>query len=375
MPDGDFSAMGNGTTVNNNYYVVDGGPLPWTVTTTVAGANGFDLRTMPVGATASSRPAIEIPEGVDAIRSRLPKAKAKPYFRFENAADDAAEIFIYDEITDPFWAEFGMGISAAGFAKELQAVKGRAITVHINSPGGSVFEGTAIYNLLRGHDAPVNVIVDGIAASIASVIAMAGDTVTMAPHSMLMIHDAWGITMGNAQDHEQQAKVLNKLSDNIAAVYRERGDSRKNWRALMLAETWITDEEAVAWKLADRVDVSAQAAQANFDLSRYRNVPETLKPEPIDLRTVPVPTPTKREVEDALRDVGISNRAAKAAVAAIWKDEADRDDPDEADQTEETIVPGEDSEPTTGTVVDAEEIVRRHAARLRELELMGMQLA
>jgi ATP-dependent protease ClpP protease subunit len=365
---------GNGTTVTNNYYVVDGSPLTGALTTITDGTN--DLEWNPAWSHQAMgltpvRSQIPLPEGADAIRSKLPKVKAKPYFRFENAATDSADVFIYDEITDPFWAEFGMGISANSFAKELAEHKGKALTVHINSPGGSVFEGTAIYNLLRGHDGPVNVIVDGIAASIASVIAMAGDTVTMAPHSMLMIHDAWGITMGNAADHEQQAKVLNKLSDNIAAVYRERGDSRKNWRALMLAETWITDEEAVALKLADRVDTSVPTAANNFDLSRYRNVPEDLQASADDADR----TPTKRNAEQALRDAGFSAREAKVILASGWKDEDARDETDESDQIVSEETTGKDSEPITGTVVDAEEIARRHEARLRELELMGMQLA
>lgn len=320
------------------------------------------------------RPQIPLPEGVDDLRSRLAAAKPKAkktasWFRFENAQSDAADLYIYDEITDPFTAEFWGGISASSFGTALQAVKGKTLTVHINSPGGSVYEGIAIYNQLRGHDAPVNVIVEGIAASIASVIAMSGDTVVMAPHSMLMIHDAWGLTMGNAADHEQQAKILNKLSDNIAGVYAERGDSRINWRKKMLEETWIMADEAVAWKLADRIDTAATSASNTFDLSRYANVPECLTCQAED--TDPDRTPTKRDLEDLLRDAGMSNREAKVFVSEGWKVIGIRDESEEPGHVDETETPvGEDSALSTGTVEEAEEMaLLRYRLRLQELAI------
>lgn len=368
--------MASTGTLGANFYVNVGssnGLLLDTITATNAGTAEYQWA-FPVGAALPrNRSTIPVTEDADAIRSRLAAAKPKnrkPWFRFENAADDAVDLFIYDEITDPFWSEFGFGISAASFATELSRNKGKALTVHINSPGGSVFEGTAIYNLLRGHSAPVHVIVDGIAASIASVIAMAGDTVTMAPHSMLMIHDAWGITMGNAADHEQQAKVLNKLSDNIAAVYAERGDKRVNWRAKMLEETWITDAEAVAWKLADRIDESVPTAQAKFDLSRYANVPECLTCQ-ADADGIAT-TPTKRSAEQALRDAGFSAREAKVILASGWKDEDARDETDESDQDETLETPTGETElaAATGTVAEVQNDGQE--ARARDLELMAL---
>jgi ATP-dependent protease ClpP protease subunit len=303
------------TVINNYYYTI--------------GTNLYEGH-------ATARIPIEMPEGAADLRQQMaaakPKNKRRDWFRIENAADEMAEVFIYDEITDPLWAEFGLGISAKSFADELHALKGKAITLHINSPGGSVFEGTAIYNLIRQHDAPVNVIVDGIAASIASVIAMAGTTVTMAPHSMLMIHEASGFTMGNAAVHEQQAAILNKLSDNIASVYRERGDSRINWRQKMLDETWITAEEAVQWKLADRIDDAADPAQNRFDLSRFRNPPTDLAVS-MDEEAARA----KRTVEDVLRDeCELTNREVKAVVSEVWKVKAARDESGAADQSDET---------------------------------------
>jgi hypothetical protein len=124
--------------------------------------------------------------------------------------------------------------------------------VRINSPGGSVFEGIAIANALRAHPANVTVQVDSVAASIASVIAMAGDRIEMAPNSMMMIHDASGLAMGNAADMEEMAELLDLISDNIADAYAARaGGTREQWRERMRAETWYLPEDAVDNGLAD----------------------------------------------------------------------------------------------------------------------------
>lgn len=352
------------------FNISGGGPLDGSAAmTTVIAMNPNDTT------ITTTPPIIEIPEELEDLRARMPKpskAKARRDWYRMAAGTDSADIYIYDEITDPFMSDlFGIGISAASFVRDLQDLKGQPLNVHINSPGGSVFEGLAIYNSLRQHDAPVHVIVDGIAASIASVIAMAGTTVTMAPHSMLMIHDAWGITMGNAADHEQQARVLNKLSDDIAAVYRERGDSRINWRAKMKDETWLLDSEAVSMGLADRVDSSVPSAQANFDLSRFRNAPEhlVLSVEELDR------APTKRAVEDALRDAGLSAREAKAFVSIGWKALEVRDEPDDASTLDETKPEGEETtDEPTGTVEESVD-VRGKESRIRELAMMELLLA
>ena len=327
-------------------------------------------------------PAVTLPENATGMlrpKAQKPGRTAREWYRIENAADDAADVYIYDEITDPFLHDFfGIGISASSFVKELQALKGKALSVHINSPGGSVFEGLAIYNALRAHDAPVNVIVDGIAASIASVIMMAGDTVTMAPHSMVMIHEPWGVTVGNAADHEQQVRVLNKIGDDIAAVYAERADKRVNWRAKMREETWLTDEDALNLGLADRIDSAATPTQNSFDLSRFRNVPSDLAAGTASPEIAADPTPTKRAAEQALRDAGFSCREAKVIVATGWvtleaRDESEQDAAGEPAAASDVTT----DEPTdaTGTVAaDGEQARIRRATRARELALLGAQL-
>ena len=188
------------------------------------------------------------------------KQKARDWFRIEpRAAVDemtSADVFIYDEIGESFW---GGGVSASTMATELAALDVDQLAVYINSPGGAAWDGIAIMNAIRRHRAFVTVHVDGLAASAASIIAMAGDKVVMNRGSQLMIHDASGGVYGNATDMEETAGILQKLSDSLADVYAGRtGTDRAGWRDAMKAETWYTAEEAVAAGLADEwVDTPA----------------------------------------------------------------------------------------------------------------------
>lgn len=173
--------------------------------------------------------------------------EARSWYRISNAASqDEAEVMLYDEVGGWF------GATADQFIADLRGVTAPNLRVRVNSPGGSVFEGIAIANALRSHPANVTVQVDGIAASIASVIAMAGDRIEMAPNTMLMIHDASGVCLGNAADMEEMAELLDLISDNIADAYAARaGGTRDEWRALMRAETWFLPDAAVEAGLAD----------------------------------------------------------------------------------------------------------------------------
>jgi ATP-dependent protease ClpP protease subunit len=172
------------------------------------------------------------------------------WYRIVNLADeDRAEIWLYDEIGY-------FGTTAADFVRNLSELEANKIDLHINSRGGDIFDGIAIYNALRTHDAWVNVQVDALAASIASVIAQAGDRRTMITGSQMMIHEAWGIAMGNAADMRTYAELLEKQSGTIAGIYAERsgGSGKKaHYLSLMKEETWLTPQEAVAEGLADEV--------------------------------------------------------------------------------------------------------------------------
>jgi ATP-dependent protease ClpP protease subunit len=175
--------------------------------------------------------------------------------------EPAAEIFIYDEIGG------SAGVSADDFVKDLNEIDAENIMLRINSPGGSVFDAIAIYNALIQHPANVTVRVDALAASAASIVAMAGDTVEMMVGSQLMIHDALGMEQGNAKEMREMAAFLDKQSDNIASIYAARtGDQSeeaiKNWRNLMLAETWMFAQEAVECGLADQVYMKPQPGES-----------------------------------------------------------------------------------------------------------------
>lgn len=189
---------------------------------------------------------------------------------------------LYDPI-DSWGGEWG--VSAKEFAAAIDSIPAgtNEVRLHLNSPGGDVFEGITIANLLRGTPARVVAVVDGLAASAASFIASAADEVVMGRNAELMIHDAWGLGIGNAADMRDLADRLDHLSNNIASIYAEKaGGSVDVWRSAMLAETWYSADEAVAAGLADRVS-PAQAPddpKARFDLSAFRHQGRAQAPAP-----------------------------------------------------------------------------------------------
>ncbi|MDQ4502175.1 head maturation protease, ClpP-related [Sinomonas sp. ASV322] len=194
----------------------------------------------------------------------------------------AATLRLYDPIDS--WGEY-WGVSAKEFAQSLASLPPdtEEIRLHINSPGGEVHEAIAILNQLRGHRAKVVAYVDGLAASAASFIAAGADELVMGRNSQLMVHDAWGLVVGNAGDMHAMADTLDKISDNIASVYAAKaGDTTEAWRDVMRAETWMNAEEAVAAGLADRVDEPAvDTAPANrFDLSMFAHAGREHAPDP-----------------------------------------------------------------------------------------------
>lgn len=170
---------------------------------------------------------------------------------FAAEADDPNTISIYDVIGADM---FGEGFTAKRLAGALRAVGKNDVTVKINSPGGDVFEGFALYNLLREHPANVTVDIVGIAASAASVIAMAGDEIRMGLGSFVMIHNAWGMVVGNRNDLAEAQEVLEKIDGSIVDIYEARtGMDRKELFALMDAETFMTTKESVENGFADSV--------------------------------------------------------------------------------------------------------------------------
>jgi ATP-dependent Clp endopeptidase proteolytic subunit ClpP len=202
---------------------------------------------------------------------------ARSWYEIRNAASaDVAEVFIYEQIGEDW---FGGGVTAKNFASDLAAVTAPNIDLHLNSPGGLVFDGQAIHNALVRHPAAITVYIDGLAASIASVIALAGDRIVMASNALFMIHDPAGGVWGPAADMRKMAEVLDKIKATIIGVYQAKtGADAEELAAAMTAETWYTAEEALAAGFVDEIGVEV-AAKASFDLTgafRYRNVPDAL---------------------------------------------------------------------------------------------------
>lgn len=191
-------------------------------------------------------------------------ADAQPTgFRIQLKGESAAEIYIYADIGDSWW---GDGITAKKIADELKALPATVseITVRINSYGGDVFDALAIYRQLVDHKAKVIVQIDGIAASAASVIAMAGETIKIANGGQLMIHDAWTIGIGNAEELRRTADHVDMTSAELAKLYAARAKKTETEvRDLMRAETWMTAQEAKDRGFVDEViDFQRAAARA-----------------------------------------------------------------------------------------------------------------
>lgn len=167
---------------------------------------------------------------------------------------DTAKVFIFGDIGG--WD----GIQARDLLSELEAITATKLELHLNSYGGDVFEGTTIFNALKDHPATVTTYVDGVAASAASFIAMAGDRIIMSRGSQMMIHDAMGACIGNAAEMRKFEALLDRTSNNIAELYAVRaGGTTEQWRERMRAETWYNAAEAVKAGLADEASGADEA--------------------------------------------------------------------------------------------------------------------
>jgi ATP-dependent protease ClpP protease subunit len=198
-------------------------------------------------------------------------------------SDGTLELLIYEDIGADFWT--GGGITAKSMKDQIDfAGDFSRLSVRINSPGGDAFEGNAIYNLLRAQKKPIDVYVDGIAASSASIIAMAGDTITMGPNAMMMIHNAWGQCSGYAEDMRKTGDVLDKVSDSIGKVYVGRtGKSADEIASMMDDETWMDARECLDQGFCteitgdEEIQEMALARARRFKaLRRMKHVPEAL---------------------------------------------------------------------------------------------------
>lgn len=206
--------------------------------------------------------------------------------------DQTADIYIYDEIG-------GWGISARRFTEDLISLGNLShINLHIHSPGGEVFDGIAIYNQLKNHSATITVFIDGLAASMASVIAMVGDTVIMPKNAMMMIHKPWGVSWGDANDMREYADLLDKLENVLIPAYvAKTGKTTEEITAMLEQETWLDGDECVEHGFADKViePVKAMASLTSKRIEEFSSMPSAIKnqikPKNTTSPTQPHPTP------------------------------------------------------------------------------------
>lgn len=229
-----------------------------------------------------------------------------------SAKAGVGEIQIYDYID-------AYGVNARTFQKDLKALgEISQINVRLNSPGGDVFEGNTIYNILKSHKAKVTVYVDGLAASIASVIAMAGDTVIMPANAMMMIHEPWSGAVGNADDMRKTADVLDKVSKTLIAAYQAKtGMDEAEIKSIMAEETWFTAEEAVEAGFADEVidEVKIAACIDPGRLKAFKNCPPGFLAS-IAARGTAQPGINRSPSGDHPKEESVMDKIALLAVAA-----------------------------------------------------------
>lgn len=211
-------------------------------------------------------------------------------------------LYVYDAIVaSEADAEFFGGVSAEAVVKKMATMSG-PVTLRINSPGGDVFAARAVVAAMNAHDGEITAYVDGYAASAASVITAAADKVVMAQGAFLMIHKAWTVTVGNADDHMDTASLLEKIDGSIADSYAARsGKDASHYALLMAAETWFTASEAVAEGLADEVADKPVQASAHWDLSAYKAAPVVDTAPAIEPEPEPAPAPVVAADELARR--------------------------------------------------------------------------
>lgn len=215
----------------------------------------------------------------------MPKPKNKKFWNFKALNEKTGELTLYGEISEYSW--WGDEITPKQFKEDLDALGDiETLNVYINSPGGDVFAGQAIHSMLKRHKAKVHVYIDGLAASIASVIAMAGDIIYMPRNAMMMIHNPWTFGFGNAMDFRRLADDLDKIRESLIAAYESRSALTKDEIIEKLdAETWLSADDCLEYGFCDEIEDEKQVA-ACLDkevLGRYKNTPEGLlanEPEP-----------------------------------------------------------------------------------------------
>lgn len=250
----------------------------------------------------------------------------RKWFKIQAKSDEFAEISIFGDIGEAMFYE---SVSLSDFKTEFEKVKNSSeIRVMLNSPGGSVFDGMAIYNLISSVRNKVTVEVLGMAASIASVIALAGRELVMGEGSYFMIHRPWSFAYGNSDELRKTAELLDKVSGQISDLYGARSAlTDEEITEAMDATTWYTAGEAVEAGFADRVEDYGDAEiAASYDITRYQyaNIPGEMLEDDTD---TPGETPEKRdEKEERVRSMWFSRRESKAIASHGYGGKHDNED-------------------------------------------------
>ena len=187
------------------------------------------------------------------------------WYNIKNKAGKPADVYIFDEIGT-------YGITAQEFITDIKDLKDTPINLRINSLGGDVFDGMAMYNVIKRREAKTTVYIEGIAASIATIISLGADEVVMAENSLFMIHNAWGGTMGEAKDMRKTADTLEKITGELTDIYRKKtGLSYDALAEMMDEETWLNANEALEMGFIDTISDSIKVA-AKYDVSKFKNI-------------------------------------------------------------------------------------------------------
>lgn len=226
------------------------------------------------------------------------------FWFFAKSGDNlnAGQLDLYGEISDVSW--FGDEVTPSQFKKDLDDLGDiEQLDVYINSAGGDVFAGQAIYSILKRAKAHITVHIDGLAASIASIVAMAGDEIIMPSNAMMMIHNAWAYTAGNKDELRDMADTLDKIDGVLRGIYMERtGRSEEEIAEKMNAETWFTADEALEFGLIDSVSGEARIAALSKEYaSRYHNIPTDIVNDEVEVNDdviVPYNGEATQPVED-----------------------------------------------------------------------------
>jgi ATP-dependent Clp protease, protease subunit len=211
--------------------------------------------------------------------------KNKKFWQFKAKENNSGDLMLYGDIASTTW--WGDEITPKDFKSDLDSLGDiQTLNIYINSDGGDVFAGQAIYSMLKRHPATKNIYIDGLAASIASLIAMAGDKIIMPANAMMMVHRAWTVAMGNANDFRKMAEDMDKIDESIVTVYEAKtGMKQEDIISLLDAETWLTAQDALDNGFCDEIEEEKQVAASlkgdflnvngvDMDLKRFKNAPK-----------------------------------------------------------------------------------------------------